>query len=189
MHYINCKCLYIYFLNQCARGHPVTSGRGVCVCLSGDWRVRRRVLCPYLLGGAPAIWSHVIHHWLPLISNVLTGVHTKHGCGLWMFHHIPSVPWIQNELIIGVEASQLALVVKDPSANAGDLRCRFSHWVGKIPWRRAWQPTPVSLPGESHGQGSLEGYSPWGHKRSDTTEATEHILAESIRILEELVHN
>ena len=47
-------------------------------------------------------------------------------------------------------------------------------WVRKIPWRRAWQPTPVFLPGESHGQRSLVGYSPWGRKESDTTEATEH---------------
>ena len=45
-------------------------------------------------------------------------------------------------------------------------------WVGKIFWRRAWQPTPVFLPGESHGQRSLTGYSPWGHKESETTEAT-----------------
>ena len=37
--------------------------------------------------------------------------------------------------------------------------CRFDPWVGKIPWRRAWQPTPVFLPGESHGQRSLVGYS------------------------------
>ena len=36
--------------------------------------------------------------------------------------------------------------------------------VGKIPWRRKWQPTPVFLPGESHGQRNLAGYSPWGHK-------------------------
>ena len=41
----------------------------------------------------------------------------------------------------------------------------------KIPWRRAWQPTPVFLPGESHGQRSLAGYSPQGHKELDTTEA------------------
>ena len=45
-------------------------------------------------------------------------------------------------------------------------------WVGKIFWRRAWQPTPVFLSGESHGQRSLTGYSPWGHKESETTEAT-----------------
>ena len=42
--------------------------------------------------------------------------------------------------------------------------------VGKIPWRRERLPTPVFLPGEFHGQRSLAGYSPWGHKESDTTE-------------------
>ena len=38
-------------------------------------------------------------------------------------------------------------------------------WVRKIPWRRKWQPTPVFLPEKSHGERSLSGYSPWGHKR------------------------
>ena len=42
--------------------------------------------------------------------------------------------------------------------------------VGKIPCRRKWQPTPVFLPGEFHGQRSLAGYSPWGHKELDTIE-------------------
>ena len=44
-------------------------------------------------------------------------------------------------------------------------RCRFNPWAGKIPWRRKWQSTPVFLPGKSHGQRSLVGYSPWGCKR------------------------
>ena len=48
----------------------------------------------------------------------------------------------------------------------------FDPWVRKIPWRRKWQPTPVSLPGNFHGQRSLEGYSPWGCKESDMTEYT-----------------
>ena len=47
---------------------------------------------------------------------------------------------------------------------------RFDPWVRKIPWRRKFQPTPVFLPGEFHGQRSLVGYSPWGHKESDITE-------------------
>ena len=47
---------------------------------------------------------------------------------------------------------------------------RFNPWVGKIPWRRKWQPTPIFLPGESHGWRSLVGYiSPWGCKESDVT--------------------
>ena len=46
----------------------------------------------------------------------------------------------------------------------------FDPWVGKIPWRREWLPTPVFWPAESHGQRRLAGYSPWGHKESDMTE-------------------
>ena len=46
----------------------------------------------------------------------------------------------------------------------------FNPWVRKIPWRKKWQSTPVLLPGKSHGQRSLVGYSPWGPKESDTTE-------------------
>ena len=56
-------------------------------------------------------------------------------------------------------------------------RLRFDPWVGKIPWRRKWQPTPVFLPGKSHGQRSLEGYSPGGCKRvrrDFTTEQQQH---------------
>jgi len=45
----------------------------------------------------------------------------------------------------------------------------FDPWFGKIPWRREWLLTPVFLPGESHGQKSPVGYSPWGHKESDTS--------------------
>ena len=46
----------------------------------------------------------------------------------------------------------------------------FDPWVGKISWRREWQPTPVFLPGEFHGQNSLASYSPWGRKKSDMVE-------------------
>ena len=52
-------------------------------------------------------------------------------------------------------------------------RCKthgFDPWVRKIPWRKARHPTPGFLPGKSHGQRSLAGYSPWGHKELDTTE-------------------
>jgi len=53
-------------------------------------------------------------------------------------------------------------------------RPEFNPWVEKISWRREWQPTPVFLPGEVHGQRSLEGYSLWGLKESDTTERLTH---------------
>ena len=47
---------------------------------------------------------------------------------------------------------------------------RVDPWLRKIPWRREWLPTPVFLPGEFHGQGSLACCSPWGHKELDRTE-------------------
>ena len=59
------------------------------------------------------------------------------------------------------------LVIKDLPANR---RPRFYSWVGKIPWRRKWQPIPGFLLWKSHGQRSLVGYSPWGPKESDTAE-------------------
>ena len=64
----------------------------------------------------------------------------------------------------------------------------FDPWVGKIPWRREWQPTPVFLPGESHGQRSLVGYSPWGRKESDMNERLTHIYYESNIIRGTVVH-
>ena len=50
----------------------------------------------------------------------------------------------------------------------------FDSWVGKIPWRSEWLPTPVVFPGEFHGQRSLMGYSPWSHKELNTTEQLTH---------------
>ena len=64
----------------------------------------------------------------------------------------------------------MAHIGKEPTRNAEDIGDTFYPWVRIIPWRRKWQPTPVSLPGESHGQRSPAGYSPWGGKESDTTE-------------------
>ena len=59
------------------------------------------------------------------------------------------------------------LAGKESACQCG--RCKrdwFESWVGKIPWRRKWQPTPVFLPEKFQGQRSLVGYSPWGHKES-----------------------
>ena len=63
--------------------------------------------------------------------------------------------------------SLVAQIVK----NLPGIRETWVHsWVGNFPWRMEWQPTPVSLPGEVHGQRSLTGYSPWYLKESETTE-------------------
>ena len=64
-------------------------------------------------------------------------------------------PWLVDEMTKNLPAMQETQV--DP-------------WVRNISWRREWLPTPGFLPGEFHGQRSLAGYSPWGHKESDTTE-------------------
>ena len=83
----------------------------------------------------------VIHHSLVMVDKIGFGI-PQTRVHIWL-------------------TTQVAPAAKNPPANAGRLkRGRFDPWVGKIPWRRAWQPTPVSLPGESHGQRSLVGYGP-----------------------------
>ena len=70
------------------------------------------------------------------------------------------IPFKKKNLEINLLwASQVALVVKDLLANAGDVRVASSI-PGSSRWTRSWQPTPTFLPGESHGQKSLMGYSP-----------------------------
>ena len=66
----------------------------------------------------------------------------------------------------------VALVVKNQPASAGDIETQVRSLSWEISWRRALQPPPVFLPGEFHGQRSLAGCSPRGHKELDTTEAT-----------------
>ena len=77
------------------------------------------------------------------------------------------------------QVSRASLVVQ----RVKSLQCRrlgFDPWVRKIPWRRKQQPTPVFLPGKSHGWCNLVGYSPWGHKEADMTERLHfHFLKEA----------
>ena len=78
----------------------------------------------------------------------------------------------------------MAQLVKNLPAYRRLRRHGFNPWVGKIPWRRKWQPTPVFLPEKSHGQRRLAGCNPKGHKESDTTEQLStdiiHALARAI---------
>ena len=65
------------------------------------------------------------------------------------------------------------------------LQCRrhgFDPWVRKIPWRRTWQPTPVCLPGKSHKQRSLVGYSPRSHKELGMTEQLNNSSSKALRL-------
>ena len=59
-------------------------------------------------------------------------------------------------------------------SKAIDIKCLYGNWIRKIPWRMKWQPTPVFLPGKSHRQRSLAGYSPWGHKSRIRLSAQSH---------------
>ena len=79
--------------------------------------------------------------------------------------------------------SQVALVAKNPPANAGEhKRHGFDPWVGKVPWRRKWQPTPVFLRGKFHGQRSLASCSPWSRKGSDMHTASGNSLKVKVKL-------
>ena len=87
---------------------------------------------------------------------------TEDGAGLFYF----CIPHLIRGFLGGAGG-------KEPACQCRrHKRRRFDPWVRKILWRRAWQPTPVFFPGESHGRRSLVGYSLWGCKELDMTEAT-----------------
>ena len=92
-----------------------------------------------------------------------------HLLGLWPWQadSLPLVPSVKQGFPGGS--------VKNPTAMQGMQQTRVRSRVGQTPRRRKRQPTPVFLPEEPHGLRSLAGYSPWGRKEWDTTEATEHI--------------
>ena len=99
----------------------------------------------------------ILHYSRSQSSHLQDGVASLHPVAL---------AWNQNDVLYFIKvASQVALEVKNPSANAEDIRdVGLIPGLGRFPWRRAWQPTPVFLPGESHGQRSLVGYSSWAHR-------------------------
>ena len=92
---------------------------------------------------------HILPHIITIIYILSNLVHSM----------VPS--WLtEKEIVLSGSkvTSQVVLVVKNPPANAGNMRLGFNRSVGKISWRRKWQPTPVFLAGESYGQRSLAGY-------------------------------
>ena len=108
---------------------------------------------------------------------------------LWYWRRFLTVPWTgrrSNQSILqGINpeypleglmprTSFLAQSSKEHACQCSrHQRCGFDPWAKKI-WKRKWQPTPVFLPGKSHGQKSLMSYSPWGCKEPDTTEQLNH---------------
>ena len=90
------------------------------------------------------------------------------NCALRSFHLIFN--WKQSIRNVMTRVCWEQVVSKFPGGARGKeptsqcMRCAFNPWFGKIPWKRQWQPIPMFLPGESHGQRSLAGSSPWRHK-------------------------
>ena len=109
----------------------------------------------------------------------MTFPHVEQFCSTSLVYHISVQSWhyplagsIRFHRLRGFSGGASG---KEPASQCKKCkRCGFDPWVGKITWRRAWQPTPVFLPEESHEQRNLVGYNPWGGKESDTTEATKH---------------
>ena len=99
--------------------------------------------------------------------EVLRKLHMKDkgGCG-----RDPSKTKLQAQNCFGLTVARMGVSLEGTTLPGGKesacqgRRCGFDPWVRKIHWREKWQPTRVFLPGESHGQRNLAGYSRWGHK-------------------------
>ena len=101
---------------------------------------------------------------IPKIRNIKTKTRNR----------LPLTPFLQrNYLDLGEKLRKNISVMKSLQFR----RSSFDLWVRKIPWRRKWQSTSVFLPGGSHGQWNLVGYSPWGCKEWDMTE---HALSSGV---------
>ena len=107
------------------------------------------------------------------------GIFPTQGSNPGLLHCKRILYWLSHQgshitgSYLNYRISLTSLLPVDPGGTSGKepdcqcrrcKRCTFDLWVGKIPWRRAWQPPPVLLPGESQGQRSLAGYIPQGHK-------------------------
>ena len=142
--------------------------QGQCSCVEREWRIRARKGCKK--ASMSLILFLTLKDWKLTCQNLdIDSFLNQYSKGGDCNNICQSLVYL-NYLIKINGASQVALVVKNPPGNAGDIR--DAGWIprlGRFPWIRAWQPTPVFLPGESHGQRSLEGYGPQGHKELNTT--------------------
>ena len=131
--------------------------------------------------------QNMISHWITPSNNIWTL--DKSPENIWLEIDLNHKPWAQLPIFISPYQTDIVFLLmsqkycskpclyvkvkytalpggtsKEPACQCRRCkRCGFGPWVRKIPWRSAWQPSSVCLPGESHGQRSLAGYSPWGH--------------------------
>ena len=119
-----------------------------------------RLLCPWDFPGKNAGAGC---HFL------LQGIFPTQGLNL---HFLQLLHWQADTLSLSHQGSRIANIIFTESKDCQPLPKKggFNPWVGKIPWSRKWHPTPVLLPGKSHGWRSLVGCSPWGRQESGTTE-------------------
>ena len=122
-------------------------------------------------------------NWKTLIENLFwKNINTWQELPFIVFLKLWSFKFeyiFEIEMFITVEQAKIltlvitlrAQKVKNPPTSR---RPRFDPWAGQIPWRMEWQPTPLFLPEEFHGQRRLVGYSPWTHKESGTTKQVTH---------------
>ena len=119
--------------------------------LHGFYEVPTFFLCPSpsntCLFNVLPLSSDKIHHLVSTISYHLTSM----GHSTWLLSGRIQVTWLSGEKKIHLPMHET-----------------WIQWARKIPWRRKWQPTPEFLPEKSYRQRSLAGYSPWGHKKSDS---------------------
>ena len=113
-----------------------------------------------------------------VLSVVPSPMHPQHLAQGWAFTNCSTHICCMSAWIIIFSGFPGGSDGKESTCNVGDLG--FNLWVGKIPWKRERLPTPVFLPREFPGQRSLAGYSPQGHKESDTTERLSLSLLSSI---------
>ena len=125
-----------------------------------------RLLCPWDFPGKnTAVVCHALLQRVFLTQG--SNLHlSKVRASVCLSVMLSSCLWAALTLLIPDVASN-----KEPACQCKrHKRLEFDPYVGKIPWRKKWQPTAVFLPGKSHGQRSLADYSPWGHKESETAE-------------------
>ena len=111
------------------------------------------------------------NHFVPGTGFVEDNISTDQGQGMvsgWFTHITFITQFISNTTLHWPDRRCRWLSGGESACQC--KRPRFNSRVGKIPWRRKWHPTPVFLPGKSHGQRSLAGYSPWGRKKPDRTQ-------------------
>ena len=137
------------------------------------------ILCwflPHIIVNQPQVYLHPLPHEPP---SHLPPPTPSHPSRLLQSPHLSSLSHTANSHWLSI-LHTIVYMLGVPGGTSGKCRrhkrCGFDSWAGKIPWRRAWQPTPVCLPAESHGQRSLEGYRPQCCKESDTSSPWTHAV-------------